>query len=82
MANALKEELEGKVVLIKKDYLKPEYHDDEKRRFLCETGFGCHPWTMGNAVFGTYLWDGEQCRVEGWQIECLSDDQSTEVGNA
>ena len=74
--NNLKIDLTGKVVVLMRKYYKG---DEKARRFLCSGGFGCHPGTMGSAIVGTFLIDGEEARVEGWQIEKLSDDQSTEV---
>lgn len=76
MANAINAELEGKVVLIKKEYMKPEFHDDDKRRFMCEGGFGCHPWTLGKAIFGYYLIDGEKDRIEGYMVDKIVEDSN------
>jgi hypothetical protein len=61
--------------------LSPKFYkgDERARRFLCKGGFGCRPDSNGQAVFGTFLIDGEECRIEGGHIEKLSDDQSTEV---
>lgn len=72
MTNALGKELEGKVILIKKKYIKPEFHHD--RRFMCEGGFGCHSRTLGKAIFGYYLIDGEQDRIEGFMVEKIVED--------
>lgn len=74
--NNLKIDLTNKVVVLMAKYFKG---DERARRFLCAGGFGCNPATLGSAIGGTFLSDGEQTRVEGWQIEKLSDDQSTEV---
>jgi post-segregation antitoxin (ccd killing protein) len=74
--NNLKIDLTGKVVVVMKKYYKG---DERARRFLCEGGFGCSPSTNGNAIGGTFLIDGERARIEGWQVEKLSDDQSTMI---
>jgi hypothetical protein len=72
MANALNEDLTDKVVIIGKEYLRPEFHHD--RRFMCQDGFGCKPYTIGKAIFGYYLIDGEQDRIEGFMVESIADD--------
>jgi hypothetical protein len=74
--NKLNIDLTGKVVVVSPKFYKG---DERARRFLCQGGFGCNPHTMGSAVSGVFLMDGEKCRIEGYQIEKLSDDQSTEV---
>lgn len=58
----------NKVVLVHKKFLKPEVTD---RRFLCEGGFGCHPQTNGTSVYGKWLSDGEEDRINGYEIESL-----------
>jgi len=63
-------DLEGKVVLIRKSYFKPEYADGD-RRFKCEGGFGCKPYLSGTAVFGTFLSDGEQARINRGDVESV-----------
>ena len=75
MGNNLKIELEGKYILVSKKILKPEYHDNEKRVFFCEDGFGCSPNTVGNAIFGYYVFDNEKCRIEGYQVERLATEE-------
>lgn len=75
--NSLNINLTGKVVVVKSEC----YHGDERgRRFLCLGGFGCHPDTMGTAVSGMFLIDGERTRIEGYEIEKLSDDQDPTAG--
>lgn len=70
MANALGREIEkGDIVVIAKKYLKSEYHELGKRLFECDgDGFGTSPDTMGHAVYGKYISDGEECRIEGYMI--------------
>ena len=53
------------VVLSSKDYRG----DQEARRFLCRSGFGCKPHSRGNAIYGEFVSDEEQTRVERWQVE-------------
>ncbi len=77
--NNLRIDLEGKVVVLSAEY----YTGDEKaRRFLCRSGFGCSAFTRGLAIFGTFLIDGKKYRVDGEEVEKLSEDQSQEIGGA
>lgn len=69
MANTLKEELEGRVVIIDAQHMKPAFDTPELRAFRVRGGFGASPVTQGNAIFGEFLSDGEKCRMEGWQVE-------------
>lgn len=61
-------DLKGKTVLVRKSFFKPEYADKD-RRFKCESGFGCSPDLAGRAVFGTFLLDGEEARINRSDIE-------------
>ena len=54
----------GKVVILREKYFKEEYRKPEYQLFLAQTGFGCEPDKIGRAVYGTFLYDGEYCRVE------------------
>lgn len=69
MANALNEDLTGRVVIIGAQYMKPEFDRPELRAFRVENGFGAVPYTQGNAITGEFLFDGERCRMEGWMVE-------------
>ncbi len=66
-------DLHGKVVVMSRKFYKGE--TEEERRFLCLGGFGCSAGCIGNAVYGKFLTDGEECRVERYEIEKLSDNQ-------
>lgn len=61
----------GKVVIIRKSALLPEYQLMD-RRFKASGGFGCNIDSIGNAVFGTWLVDGESCRQERFQVEGIA----------
>ena len=77
MANSLDQELEGKYVVVdEKAYNKTK--DDIERVFLCEAGFGCSAETLGRAIFGKFVFDGEECRVEGYHVKRLATDQEIE----
>ena len=46
------ETYEGKFVIIKPDYFKPEYRSANYQLFHADGVFGCDPSKLGNAVFG------------------------------
>lgn len=70
--NSLKQDLEGKIVILDKQCLKPEYHDIKYRVFQVIGGFGVKPSTIGTALYGKFLCDDEQARMEGYQVERLA----------
>ena len=37
--------------------------------FVVSGGFGAKPYTSGGGCFGAFLFDGEQCRMEGYMVE-------------
>jgi len=69
----------GKVVVVRKAALAPAYQQMLDRRFLAAGGFGCNPSALGNAVFGMYLSDGEECRIERYEIAGVAVNQSHET---
>lgn len=71
MANNLGEDISGRYVLIQKSWFEDQNMaaDVRERVFLAGGGFGCSPHTRGNAVVGEFVIDGEQIRVEGYDLE-------------
>lgn len=66
MANSLGERLEvGTVVILRADL----YPDVDDLRFRVGNGFGLSHETRGSAIYGTWLSDGEEGRVEGYDID-------------
>jgi len=63
--------LEGKVVLIKKEAIKPEFHEEKKRMAYCTGGFGCAPNSLGSKVFALMLNAGEDTTWRREHIECV-----------
>jgi hypothetical protein len=63
---------DGEIVVISSGHVmenwKEPFQKPEFQLFLARGGFGCDPNKMGNAVFGTFLEDGEECRMERYQI--------------
>jgi len=47
---------------------KPQYQSCNFQLFYADGGFGCNPESMGNAVFGTFLADGERERMERYHL--------------
>lgn len=70
--NYLKLDLTNRIVLVRKEFLKEEIID---RRFLCEGGFGCNPFTHGEKIFGRWLSDGEKDQIGGRWVESLFDEK-------
>jgi hypothetical protein len=69
MANKLNRDIEsGEVVVIDKKYHNKNYQDLEQRLFIVSAGFGMMAGTMGTAISGKYVADGEECRREGYEI--------------
>lgn len=72
MANSLKIDLTDQTVVIAAKYHIPTYRALEHRVFRVTGGFGASPNTSGSALFGQYLLDGEECRLEGRMVERLA----------
>jgi hypothetical protein len=72
MANTLNENLTGRVVVLSAKRMKPEYQDLKYRLFKVSGGFGAQGYTMGRALFGTFLVDGEEARMDGYDVERLA----------
>lgn len=59
--NTLDRDIEpGEEVIVKEKSLKPEYrHDLFDRVFVCQSGFGLSPRTMGGKIYGYYKKQGD-----------------------
>ena len=79
MANSLGIDLTDKVLVLKKSAMSPQYQDLRYRLFRAEGGFGCAPYTMGTAVMGTFLSDGEEARMEGYDFDRVATDDDLAV---
>jgi hypothetical protein len=49
--NPLSDNIEGKLVVIKPDFFKPEFRDAKYQIVLATGGFGCDASKIGNAVY-------------------------------
>lgn len=79
MANSLKTDLTGKVVVLKVKLMKPEFQDLKYRLFRVEGGFGAVPFTSGTALFGITLVDGEHARFSGYDVERLATEEEIAI---
>lgn len=80
MANSLKAELEGRYVILKLKFFRDreKFKDAVARMFKCKDGFGCSSDTMGRAVFGHFTIDGEEARIDGFDIQRFATDEEIE----
>jgi len=79
MANSLDQNLEGKVVVLRKKIFKPEYRDIKYRVFKVTGGFGAYANTIGRALFGIHLIDGERARYDGFDVERLATEEEIKL---
>lgn len=75
MANSLNIDLKDKFVVLSKEAYPGSII---KRVFHCEGGFGISSDTMGTAIFGYFIYDGERCRVEGYEVDKLATNDEIE----
>lgn len=68
--NALNRNIQiNEVVVLKKHLFKPEYQGLEERLFRVLGGFGMCSDTIGSALMGEFVSDGEKCRYDGRDID-------------
>ena len=60
--------LEGEIIVIKANVLRPEYRTEAHQIVRCTGGFGSHPNSRGNAVFCDYLTSGKSTRFERYDV--------------
>jgi hypothetical protein len=75
MANALNMDLTDKVVVLDARYFTAAHHDVKSRLFRVEGGYGAVPYTLGKALVGTFLSDGERTRMEGYMVERIATEE-------
>lgn len=61
-------QLEGVTVIVKG-------YADPLCMFKCSGGFGCDPKSLGRAIFGKFLSDGEEARIERCQIVRVANEE-------
>lgn len=62
VSNSYGEDYAGKILVLPVKSFSADYQQPHYQLFRAEGGFGCSPETMGTAVFGKFLFDGEDCR--------------------
>lgn len=68
--------MSGKYVILGPKHFKPEiWFPTAKRVFLAGGGFGVKRGTVGNAVMGIWVHDGEDVRQERWQVTRLATEE-------
>jgi hypothetical protein len=63
---------------IKNKYVVLKEHSNlsvERRVLLCKGGFGCHPQSLGSAVFAERVVEGREWRWDRYDIERLATDE-------
>lgn len=61
--------IEGKVVVVTKDFFKPEFQDAKYQLVVACGGFGCNPSNLGRAVF---IQECTQDNPEDYRQECYN----------
>lgn len=69
--NNLYLDLTGKEVRVYPNRFKKEFHKDIKDGFKCEDGFGCHPQTNGEKIYGYWIATNERDVIGGRDVESL-----------
>lgn len=72
----------GTHVILKESAMAADYKDLTWRVFQANGGFGMHDYTIGSAVFGTFVRDGEEARMEGYDIERIATDDEVEAARS
>ena len=71
--NHLGRDLRNVTVILKEKY----YNGSESvRTFRCETGAGCTPDSIGNAITGIFA-DDEKGRIESYEIERIKEETTS-----
>ena len=62
--DSYKNSIEGKIVILKGDILRPEYRRASSQLLLCTGGFGAQANARGRSCFATRLYDGENTQFK------------------
>ena len=71
---------EGFVCVIPLDKLSLAYSKPEYQLFRVKDGFGVHPSKSGNACYGHFCFDGEECRWEKFKFIGVGSDEVQRLG--
>jgi len=61
-------DLVNRVVIIRPEVLRPEYRNAAHQAFLAVSGFGAHPNSRGSAIYGDYVFSGENAQYRREQV--------------
>lgn len=75
MGNRLGVDIQGKKVVVKPGIYRTPSESEADRTFMAEDGFGCRTFTSGQAVIGYFVSTGTKCRIEGYEIEKLAEEE-------
>jgi len=78
--NSLQADLTNRVVIIKQDVFPGR--SEERRVFAVSGGFGCKPELTGCAVMGSFICNGESCRLDGYDMERFATDNDIQAALA
>ncbi len=71
----------GKVAILSPDFVSKTFTDDYKKPeyqlFRLNGGFGTYPDKLGNACYGYFCADGEECRMEKYNFVGIADEATT-----
>lgn len=82
MANSMGIDLTDKTVVINASRMSANYKDVTWRVFHVIGGFGTAPDTMGTALFGEHLRDGEKTRWDGFDVERMATEDEIAAAKA
>lgn len=58
----------GKVCILPLDFLSEDYRKPQYQLFRIGSGFGCTPTGRGNACYGYFCANGDECRIEKYDF--------------
>ena len=73
LQNSQSVDWEGRAIIIKPEFLAPEYRSAEHQLVLCTGGSGANPNSSGRAVFVKELYSGKEYRYNRHKIAGLAD---------
>ena len=76
----------GEVAILKPEFVEksftPGYKTADYQLFRLTGGFGCQPFTIGNACVGYFCADGEECRMERYNFVGIADEETVKYAES
>lgn len=69
----------GKVCILPLDFLSADYRKPEYQLFRIGSGFGCTPTGRGNACYGYFCANGDECRIEKYDFLGVANDEAVKI---